>query len=124
MGEAGQRYAKPDAMPAAALCAFALILICNHISHTDGRHVRKDETADVNISSVFTSLCSFHLISFVLSLFGLVLSQLRNRLLLVTMLVEILNTSYRKTKDLQIPVFDLFSKRTKSCGIFLSLLFK
>lgn len=45
-GEAGQRYAKPDAMPAVALRSLTHTLICNHISHTDGRHVRKTDKAD------------------------------------------------------------------------------
>lgn len=54
MGEAGQRYAKPDAMPAVALLALAHTLICNHISHMDERHVRKEGNADGNR---LTSLC-------------------------------------------------------------------
>lgn len=45
-GEAGQRYAKPDAMPAVALRSLTHALICNHISHTNGRHVHKREGAD------------------------------------------------------------------------------
>lgn len=62
MGEAGQRYAKPDAMPAVALRFLTHALICNHISHTDGRHVCKEQ--QTGASHPGYCRCSFHQICF------------------------------------------------------------
>lgn len=56
MGEAGQRYAKPDAVPAVALRTLIHTLICNHISCTDGRHVRKAEECLLAVCVVI-SIC-------------------------------------------------------------------